>query len=244
LPIRELGAESKRIVIVGTSGAGKTTMAKAIASALGLPHIELDALFWEPGWRAADPVEFVARVSAAVGSDAWVLDGNYEAVRALAWARATHVIWLDFSRPVIMYRVIKRSIMRAIDQTELWSGNREDWRHWLRPSHPIIWAWTTWRQRRSRFAALLASEDYKNLIVLRFRRPQEATGVIDQLRIASWLLHFRYPDKSRGGFLRSMEGLVPAIAKTGEGRPRERDRRDTPGDDAWAQRLLWGGLTD
>jgi adenylate kinase family enzyme len=68
-----------RIAVVGTPGAGKTTAAKTMAAALGLPHIELDSIHWEPGWRAltkADPDEFTRRVSAAVAPDAWVVDGN------------------------------------------------------------------------------------------------------------------------------------------------------------------------
>jgi adenylate kinase family enzyme len=116
-------------------------MATSIASALKLPCIELDCLHWEPNWEAVsetNPNEFVRRVSAAISaSDAWVSDGNYGMVRDLIWGRATHLVWLDYSRVVVMYRVIKRSIARVFDQKELWAGNREDLRQWLRPSHPI-----------------------------------------------------------------------------------------------------------
>src|SRR5262245_38121672 len=106
---------SMRVVVVGTSGAGKTSMATAIASALALPHIELDRLHWERNWEAlsqTNPDEFVRRVSAAIAADAWVCDGNYGLVRDLIWRRATTIVWLDYSRAVIMYRVIKRSVMR------------------------------------------------------------------------------------------------------------------------------------
>jgi adenylate kinase family enzyme len=154
-----------RIVVVGTSGAGKTTMAKSIASTLNLPCIELDRLHWEPNWEAlteTNPDEFVRRVSAAISADAWVTDGNYAVVRDLIWRRATHLVWLDYSRAVIMYRVVKRSVARALSQEELWAGNREDWRHWLRPSHPIRWAWSTWKERRSRFEQLLTGCQYEH----------------------------------------------------------------------------------
>jgi hypothetical protein len=110
-----------------------------------------------------------------------VSDGNYAIVRDLIWSRATHLVWLDYSRPVIMHRVIKRSIVRAFDRTELWAGNKEDWRRWLRPSHPIRWAWSTWRDRRERFESLLDGTHYPHLIVLRVRRPREAAHLIDRL---------------------------------------------------------------
>ena len=38
-----------RIVVVGTSGAGKTTLARRIAAQLQLPHIELNAINFVPG---------------------------------------------------------------------------------------------------------------------------------------------------------------------------------------------------
>jgi adenylate kinase family enzyme len=174
-----------RILVVGTSGTGKTTMAKRIAAELSLPHIELDALHWGPGWQAltqTDPAEFVRRVADAVAAEAWVLDGNYGVVRELIWRRATHLVWLDYDRPVIMYRVIKRSVLRAIDRTELWSGNTENWRRWFHASHPIRWAWSTWHRRRSQLEELLQRVEYQRLVVLRLRRPRDTARVIARLR--------------------------------------------------------------
>jgi adenylate kinase family enzyme len=176
-----------RVVVVGTSGAGKTVMATSLAAQFKLPRIELDRLHWEPNWEAlskTNPNEFVRRVSAAISaSEAWVSDGNYGLVRDMIWQRATHLVWLDYGRGVVMYRVIKRSVARAIDQQGLWAGNREDWRNWLRPSHPIRWAWSTWRERRLRFEELLKRAEYRHLVVLRLRSPCDAATVIDQLKM-------------------------------------------------------------
>ena len=165
-----------RIVVVGTSGAGKTTLARTIATLLELPHIELDAINWQPGWRDLtrhDPEEFVRRVNEAVQAEAWVLDGNYGPVRDIVWPRATHLVWLDYERPVIMARVISRTLFRAVRRTELWAGNRERWRQLLRPSHPIRWAWSTWERRRRETAERLAQRECAHLVVLRLRRPRE-----------------------------------------------------------------------
>jgi adenylate kinase family enzyme len=175
-----------RIVVVGTSGSGKTTLALRIASAFELPFIELDRLNWQADWLAldkTDPDEFVRRVNQAISADAWVSDGNYAVVRDLVWQRATHLVWLDYGRSVIMYRVMKRSVARALDRQELWpgTGNTETWRRWLRASHPIRWAWSTWRDRRSRFEQMLSSTQYRHLVVLRLRRPREAAGILPRL---------------------------------------------------------------
>jgi adenylate kinase family enzyme len=173
-----------RIVVVGTSGSGKTTLAKALAAQLALPYVELDALNWQAGWRDLarnDPDEFVRRVALAIAVDAWVVDGNYGLVREFIWRRATHLVWLDYDRAVVMYRVIRRSLVRALLRTELWAGNRERWLHMLRPSHPIRWAWSTWRRRRREYEARIGQRDYADLVVLRLRRPREAEKLIRQL---------------------------------------------------------------
>jgi adenylate kinase family enzyme len=173
-----------RIAAVGTTGAGKTTLAKALAAELALPHIELDALHWGAGWQAltqTGPEEFVHRVATAIAADAWVLDGNYEVVRNLIWTRATHLVWLDYDRRVVIYRVVRRSFTRAALRTKLWAGNVETWRQMLRPSHPIRWAWRTWPRRRGQIANLIGRDEYAHLVVLHLRRPQAVDRVVRRL---------------------------------------------------------------
>jgi adenylate kinase family enzyme len=175
-----------RIVVTGTSGAGKTTLARALAGRLALPHIELDAINWQAGWQdlvRQDPPEFVRRVDAATRAEGWVADGNYGPVRDLLWRRATHLVWLDYERPVIMRRVIARSLYRVMTRTELWpgTGNRERWQFLIQASHPIRWAWSTWRRRREETAQRLAQSELAHLVVLRLRYPREASGVVELL---------------------------------------------------------------
>ena len=174
-----------KIVVIGTSGSGKTTMAKALAGALALPFVELDAVQWQPNWQPlmeTDRDEFIRRVAAATAGEAWVVDGNYtSAVRHLTWGRATHLVWLDYERPVIMWRVIRRSLWRAAMRTELWAGNREQWRKLWRADHPIRWAWSNWRRHRIDYAERLGQPEYAHLTVLRVRRPREAEAVVRRL---------------------------------------------------------------
>jgi adenylate kinase family enzyme len=188
LPIKDPEAGRMRIVVVGTSGAGKTTLARRIAALLVLPHIELDAINWQSGWRDLtrhDPEEYVRRVNEAIQAEAWVVDGNYGSVRDRVWHRATPLVWLDYERPVIMARVISRTLFRAVMRTELWAGNRERWRQMLRPSHPIRWAWNTWERRRRETAERLAQRGCAHLVVLRLRRPSEVSRAVEVLAKAA-----------------------------------------------------------
>jgi len=153
-----------------------------------LPHIELDAINWQPGWRDLtrhDPLGFIRRVTEAIRAEAWVADGNYGLVREIVWRSATHLLWLDYERPVIMARVISRTLLRAVLGTELWSGNRERWRHMPRPSHPIRWAWSTWDRRRRETLDRLSQQQCAHLTVISLRHPREARQAIEVLTEAA-----------------------------------------------------------
>jgi shikimate kinase len=41
--------EMRRVVILGRGGAGKSVLARQLSELTGLPAIELDRLFWQPG---------------------------------------------------------------------------------------------------------------------------------------------------------------------------------------------------
>ena len=183
-PLRQ--RRSMRVAVLGTSGAGKSTFAASLAGEIGAPHVELDAINWQAGWRdlnSHDPEEFVRRVEAAVAADAWVSDGNYSRVRDLVLARATHVVWLDYPRPVVMARVFRRSLSRALTGRELWpgTGNREEFRRWLDKEHPLCWAWDTYHDRRKRYAALFETAEVRRLERYRLQRPGEAGPLIERL---------------------------------------------------------------
>ncbi len=175
-----------RISVLGTSGCGKSTFARRLAEEIGAPHIELDAINWQAGWRdlnTHDPEEFSRRVAAAVAEDAWISDGNYGRVRDMVLARATHVVWLDYPRWLVMARVFRRSLARALTREELWpgTGNREEFGRWLDKEHPLRWAWDTYQDRRSRYAALFEAPALDRLERYRLRRPSEAGPLVRRL---------------------------------------------------------------
>ena len=153
-----------RIVVVGVTGSGKTTVARHLAGLLHVPHIELDALYWEPSWTPAPLEEFHRRISAATACDAWVVDGNYSATHDITWTKATTLVWIDYSLPLIMWRLWWRIPRRALIREVLWNGNRERlWTHFFSRKSLFLWALETYRQRRATYTSMLQQPEYAHL---------------------------------------------------------------------------------
>src|SRR5688572_31237686 len=116
--------ELARVAIVGTSCAGKSTLAHSLATELDVPHIELDATYWGPNWTPVAAEQFRHRIDQLTAQPRWVCDGNYSVVRDLIWPRASAVVWLNYSFSLVFSRALRRTLTRCIRQAPLYSGNR------------------------------------------------------------------------------------------------------------------------
>ena len=112
----------QRITVVGTSGSGKTTLAQQLATQLNYPCTDLDVIHWGPNWTPSPAEEFREKVRGALQADCWVLAGNYSAVRDLVWMRADTLIWLDYSFPVVFWRLLRRTLKRVSRKTARWAS--------------------------------------------------------------------------------------------------------------------------
>ena len=159
----------QRIVVVGTSCSGKTTVAAFIAERLELPHIELDSIHWAPNWTEIPDEEFREKVALVAGGDAWVMDGNYRAIRDILWGRADTVIWLDLPFRLVFWRSIKRTITRIITGEELWNGNVERWDALFGSEAMPKWVIKTYWRRKKEFPELFAQPEYSHLTVIQLK---------------------------------------------------------------------------
>jgi adenylate kinase family enzyme len=107
----------KRILILGSSGAGKSTFAKRLHGRLGLPIIHLDQHFWKPGWERPINFEWEKAVEDLAKKDEWIMDGNYRKSLEKRLPFADTIILLDFSRWTCLWRILKRRI----------TNNRQDY---------------------------------------------------------------------------------------------------------------------
>ena len=128
-----------RVVVIGTSCVGKTIFARSLAEALCCPHIELDALYWQPNWTPRPPEEFRKLVAQELSLGCWVTDGNYSVVRDLIWSRTTTVIWLNYGFPLVLWRALTRTVRRVLTQEDLFSANRESLRLAFFSRDSILW---------------------------------------------------------------------------------------------------------
>jgi adenylate kinase family enzyme len=175
----------RRVSVVGNSGSGKSTLARNLAERLGVPCVELDGIFHQPNWQELPTDEFRAAVGERIAGDAWVVDGNYSAVRDLIWALADSVVFLDYPRSLVMRRVVSRTFRRAVKREELWNGNREPISNFFRwkPENSIIrWSWTHHDKASERYRAAMTDPHWTHLHFVRLTTPAETAQFLATVR--------------------------------------------------------------
>lgn len=169
-----LPSQPCRILLNGTSGSGKTTVATRINATLGIPHVELDALYHGPGWVPRSC--FVEDVRAFASTDKWVTEWQYGSVRDLLLDRADLVVWLDLPTSTVMRQVASRTLGRRLRHEELWNGNTEPPLHAFLTDrdHVVRWAWRHRHNAAQRAAEVLATQPMMPVVRLRSRREIDA----------------------------------------------------------------------
>jgi adenylate kinase family enzyme len=144
----------KRVVVLGTTGSGKSWLAERLAARDGLRLIELDALFWGKDWQPAPLELFRYRVEREIRDGDWIVVGNYGQVRDLTWRAADTLVWLDLPFPLVMWRLFRRTMRRSLTKENLWgTGNTESVvRSLFSRQSILLYAMKTHRKNRARFA--------------------------------------------------------------------------------------------
>lgn len=139
-----------RVSIYGNSGSGKTTLGRELGEMLGVPYVELDAVFHaNPNWADLSREEFRGRVGEFLEANpgGWVLDGNYSVARDITLPLADTVVWLHLPFRVVYPRLARRTVVRSFQHAELWNGNRETLRQtFLSRDSMLLWGVSSWRK--------------------------------------------------------------------------------------------------
>lgn len=176
-----------RVFIMGSSGAGKTDLAVTLSNKLGLPHLELDSLRHQANWQELPDDQFRREVKAFCAGRNWVVDGNYSVVRSLVVEQATDIVLLDYSKTLVMFRLLIRSMNRVLFRKKLWNGNREKLRYLLSANpeiNVVLWSWNNFERRRDEFLQLQNSIENNGLVntrIYRVTNKKQLRALKDQL---------------------------------------------------------------
>ena len=162
--------DAHRILVAGAAGAGKTTLARRIAAATGALHTEIDGLYWRAGWTANE--SFVEEVEVLAAGDAWVTEFQYRQVLAVLADRADLLVWLRPPRPLVVWRVVRRTVLRRVRRELLWGVNHEQplWRIFTDRDHIIWYSIRGFRATEDRIREAIATRPTLPLVQVRNRR--------------------------------------------------------------------------
>jgi adenylate kinase family enzyme len=142
----------KRVAVIGSGGAGKSTFARALGERTGLPVIHLDGLFWGPNWAPMPKPDWIELERELIAGDRWIMDGNYGSTQDLRLPRADTVIFLDIPRLVCVWSVTRRwALHRKRARPDMPQNNDKLELEFLR------WIWTYPTEKRPEVLARLAA---------------------------------------------------------------------------------------
>lgn len=160
----------KKILVIGSSGAGKSTFAVRLGKAIGIEVIHLDKLHWKPNWTEPSKIDWRVTVENALMADSWIMDGNYSGTMEMRIAACDTVIFLDFPRLVCIYRILKRvAFYHREKRPDMAEGCNErfDWEF-------LKWVWNYPTRSKPKVEAMLEkNRNEKTVIRLKSKREVE-----------------------------------------------------------------------
>jgi adenylate kinase family enzyme len=178
-------ALGRRVVIVGSSCSGKSTLGERLAALADVPFVEMDALFWKPNWTESSDEEFQARLCTAAAADAWVMSGNYSRHTAKGvWPRAETIVWLDLPLRITLWRIVTRSWRRWRKRELLWGTNHESFFRqfelWSKESL-ITYSIATKRRKDRHLLEAMTDPRWAHIRFIRLCSPAEISAFVASL---------------------------------------------------------------
>ena len=160
----------KRILIIGSSGAGKSTFSRRLGEATNIEVIHLDVLHWKPNWTEPHKEDWKKTVAEALKADEWIIDGNFGGTMEMRMRECDTIIFLDLPRTLCVYRILKRVVTyRKGKRPDMAEGCDEkfDWKF-------LKWVWNFPERSKPKIEALLKQfRDTKKIIHLKSRSEAE-----------------------------------------------------------------------
>lgn len=173
-----------RVVVIGQSGSGKTSLGRWLGHTLDLPFTDLDDVYWRPGWGEASTDEFRADVDRFTRQPRWVVVGNYPKARDLIWPRADTLVWLDLPLLLSLWRTTIRVIRQARSGEPVCNGNRQAIGALVFGIDPLLgYTLRTWHANRRQWPLALREPQHAHLKTFRLRSSRAVTAWRAQVQL-------------------------------------------------------------
>lgn len=176
----------QRIVVFGASGSGKTSFGRWLGGQLALPFIDLDDVYWHPGWIESPMPEFRAAVDRITSGRQWVLTGNYSKARDLIWPHADTLIWLDLPLLRVLWRTTRRALRQARTGELICNGNRQTVAALVTGRDSLLgYTLRTYHSNRRTWPLALRLPEHAHAAVVRLRSPNQVAAWQASLQIGN-----------------------------------------------------------
>ena len=172
----------KKIIVIGTSASGKSTLAKQISQKCKIPYVQLDQLFWGPNWSESSDEDFFRKIIEHTKEPEWVVDGNYARTSHLTWPNADTIIWIDLPFWLTLYQSFKRGIYRGLSKNELWpgTGNRESLKRFFSKDSVFLWMLKTYYPNRTKYLRIMREPKFSHLQFIHLKSRKEIKEFLEQ----------------------------------------------------------------
>ena len=166
----------KRIMIIGSCGAGKSTFSIQLNKITDIPLFHLDKEYWKPGWVESEGEEWYEKQNKMVDKNSWIIDGNYEGSLDIRFSKADTVIFLDYNKLICLYRIIKRWLRsRGRNRIDMGEGCNEK-----RPElsfMKFVWDFP----KKSRPKIMNKMEQYSDIKKIILKNPRETGSFLKKV---------------------------------------------------------------
>jgi adenylate kinase family enzyme len=177
-----LSPSDRRLCVIGTTGSGKSTMAGELSRRLCIPRLEIDSVYWLPGWKERDRQVTRQVLEEFTRAEAWVVDGNYRWLRDIIWPKAEALVWLDYPLSVVMWHLWHRTWQRVLSRELLWGTNQERLvEQFFSKDSLFLWALKTYGRHKKEYSRLPLLPDQAHLKVYRLRTTSEANAWLEAI---------------------------------------------------------------
>ncbi len=183
------------MIIIGTSGSGKTTFGNNLSKLLKIPCTDLDNLYWLPNWQKREENDFFNHFKEKLNSEHWIFCGNYTQYLQRIWCQADTIIWLDLPLMTCLWRALKRSIYRIIKLETCCNGNYETVDRLCGKDSILLWIWNSYSRRKKDYEEAFSCASDQNFV--RLCNDQQIKAFVDSIKRATLYcdpLSPHYPD--------------------------------------------------